>query len=82
MIEPLIFGVTGLLLLLAGLFLNLFIKIKESSTLYLLLNIFGGLSLFYYSYSLRSVPFMILQATWTVLPLYKLLCKIIGSTNS
>ena len=65
-------GVLGMILLLVGLFLLLFNKIKENSKTYLLLNIFGGLALFYYSFTLRSIPFMILQAVWTMIPLYKL----------
>jgi hypothetical protein len=69
----LLFGIFGMILLLAGLVLLLFGKIKEKSKPYLLLNILGGGFLFYYSYSLGSVPFMILQAVWTVIPLYKLI---------
>jgi hypothetical protein len=68
-------GVLGLIFLLVGLFLNLFKLVRENSKLYLLLNIFGGIFLFYYSYSLRSIPFMILQAVWTILPFYKLVSK-------
>jgi len=76
--TALITGVLGLLLLLAGLFSNLFKLLNGESKIYLLLNIFGGLFLFYYSYSLKSIPFMILQAIWTILPLYKFI-KIITS---
>ncbi len=69
----LLIGIFGMLSLLAGLFLLLFNKIKESSKLYLILNILGGALLFYYSYSLGSVPFMILQAVWTIISSYKLI---------
>jgi len=68
-----IVGVLGLVSLLIALFLLLFGKIRETSKTYLLLNIAGGIFLFYYSYTLASVPFMILQATWTIIPLYKLI---------
>lgn len=68
-----IIGIFGMLLLLAGLLLLLAHNIKENSKAYLLLNIFGGAFLFYYSYSLNSVPFMILQGVWTVIPLYNLI---------
>ncbi|MEK6885771.1 MAG: hypothetical protein AABX17_02290 [Nanoarchaeota archaeon] len=69
----LLMGIFGMLSLLAGLLLLLTGKIKETSKAYLWLNIFGGALLFYYSYSLNSIPFMILQAVWTIIPLYKLI---------
>ena len=69
----LLVGIFGMVLLLAGLFLLLFNKIKESSSAYLLLNIFGGAFLFYYSYSLGSVPFIVLKAVWTIILSYKLI---------
>jgi hypothetical protein len=68
----LLMGILGMLLLLVALFLLLLNKITGNSKSYLLLNILGGASLFYYSYSLDSIPFMILQAVWTVIPAYKL----------
>ena len=69
----LIVGVSGLILLLAGLSLLIFKIIKEDSKIYLLLNIFGGGFLFIYSYNLKSLPFMILEAIWTIIPLYKII---------
>jgi len=69
----LISGIIGMLFILAGLFLVLFHEIRSNSKAYLWLNIIGGLLLFFYSFQLKSIPFMILQGIWVILPAYKLL---------
>jgi len=69
----LIIGTTGMLFLLVAFVLNLLKKIMQDSALYNILNIIGGGFLTYYAYSLNSIPFLILEAIWTLFAVYKLI---------
>ncbi|MBS3098199.1 hypothetical protein J4209_05375 [Candidatus Woesearchaeota archaeon] len=73
MVNTIYFGYTGLLFILTAFILNISKKINTDSKLYNLLNLIGGASLAYYSFTLKSIPFIILQAIWAVFALYNLI---------
>ena len=73
MIEPIIFGIIGAFSILLSFFLDIFDIIKEKSNLNLGLNIFGSLFLFYYAYLEIVIPFMILNITWAIVSIVKLI---------
>lgn len=73
MINAIYFGYFGLLLILTAFILNISKKINTDSKLYNLLNLIGGASLAYYSFTLKSIPFIVLQAIWAVFALYNLI---------
>jgi len=68
----LIIGTIGMLCLLIAFILNLLKKITQDSLAYNTLNIIGGGLLTYYAYVLNSIPFLILEAIWTLFAIYKL----------
>ena len=68
-----IIGTTGMLFLLVAFVLNLLKKVMQDSVIYNVLNIIGGGLLTYYAYSLSSIPFLILEAIWTLFAAYKLI---------
>jgi hypothetical protein len=67
----LIIGIAGMILIVAGFLLNIIHKINVKSSSYLWLNIFGCIFLFYYSWTIQSIPFAILQAVWGLAALIK-----------
>lgn len=69
----LIIGTIGMFLILIAFILNLFKKIMQDSISYNLMNIIGAGMLTYYALALNSVPFIILQATWGLFALFKLI---------
>ncbi len=73
MIEPIIFGIIGASSILLSFFLDLFDIIEEASKLNLCLNIFGSLFLFYYAYLENVIPFMVLNTTWAIVSVIKLI---------
>ncbi len=73
MIEPIFIGIIGASSILISFFLDLFDIIEETSKLYLSLNIFGSLFLFYYAYLENVIPFLILNIIWTIVSILKLI---------
>ena len=71
MIEPLVIGLVGVTLMLAGFFLNLFKWIKVNSKAYLLLNIVGAGLATYYSVLIDALPFVIFEGVWTIFAAYQ-----------
>jgi hypothetical protein len=59
----------GVFLILLAFFLNTFNYIEANSKLYLLLNIVGGAFACYGSILLNSLPFIILEGTWSLVAL-------------
>ena len=65
-------GFIGVAILLIAFLLNLLKKISSESLVYILLNIIGaGLSCLA-SWLINYMPFVILEATWTVVSLFAL----------
>ncbi len=65
-------GFIGVAILLIAFLLNLLKKISSGSLVYILLNIIGaGLSCLA-SWLIHYLPFVILEATWTVVSLFAL----------
>jgi len=60
-------------MLLVAFVLNLFKILSEESVAYSVLNITGGGLLTFYAYDLGSIPFLILEAIWTIFATYKLI---------
>jgi len=73
MIEPIFIGIVGASSILISFFLDLFDVIEETSKLYLSLNIFGSLFLFYYAYLENVIPFLVLNIIWTIVSIVKLI---------
>ena len=72
-VEPLIIGLVGVTLMLAGFFLNLFKWIKVDSKTYILLNIIGAGLATYYSILINAIPFVIFEGIWTSVAIYQFL---------
>jgi hypothetical protein len=70
---PLLIGTGGMMLILLAFALNLFKWIMQDSVSYSILNIIGAGMLTYYALILDSFPFIILQVTWGLFALYKLI---------
>ena len=73
MADAMYFGVVGLILILTAFILNELKKLNTDSKLYNIFNLIGGISLTYYSYTLKSIPFIILQSVWAIFALYNLI---------
>ena len=71
MFDPLILGLIGVTLMLAGFFLNLFKLIEAESKLYLTLNIIGAGLATVYSFLINTIPFIIFEGIWTSFAAYK-----------
>jgi len=78
MIEPLYIGLIGMFLLLISFLLNLFRNFSPNSKIYLLLNVLGAGFLSYYAYISNTFIFLILNALWALISLYKLIKAIRG----
>jgi hypothetical protein len=73
-----IIGSVGVMLLLVAFFLNLFKFIPQESKMYILLNIIGaGLSC-YASILIDYMPFVILEATWSLVAILAFVKNIRG----
>lgn len=59
----------GVSLILLAFFLNTFKYLKEKSKIYFILNIVGGAFACYGSVLLNSIPFIILEGTWSLVAL-------------
>lgn len=63
----------GVSLILLAFFLNTFKYLKEKSKFYFILNIVGGAFACYGSILLNSIPFIILEGTWSLVALVGLI---------
>ena len=70
-VEPLIIGLVGVVLMLTGFFLNLFKWIKVDSKLYIILNIIGPGLATYYAILVKAWPFVIFESIWTLVSIYQ-----------
>ena len=68
-----IISTIGVSLILLAFFLNTFKYLTDNSKLYFVLNIIGGAFACYGSILLNSLPFIILEGTWSVVALIGLL---------
>jgi hypothetical protein len=68
-----IISTIGVSLILLAFFLNTFKYISDSSKLYFILNIIGGAFACYGSVLLNSLPFIILEGTWSLVALIGLM---------
>ncbi|MBA4239213.1 MAG: hypothetical protein C0448_00695 [Sphingobacteriaceae bacterium] len=64
-----IISTIGVSLILLAFFLNTFKYISDNGKLYFVLNIVGGAFACYGSVLLNSLPFIILEGTWSVVAL-------------
>ena len=70
---PTIVGSVGVALLLVAFVLNMLKKLHESHWLYLAMNAVGSLMAMYYAIVGENVPFIILEATWGLAALVRLI---------
>ena len=70
-VEPLIIGLVGVILMLTGFFLNLFKWIKVDSKGYIILNIVGPGLATYYAVLVNAIPFVIFEGIWTIVATYQ-----------
>ena len=68
-----IISTIGVSLILLAFFLNTFKFLADSSKLYFVLNIVGGAFACYGSVLLNSLPFIILEGTWSLVALVGLI---------
>lgn len=66
-------GFIGVAVLLIAFLLNLFNKIDRNSAAYIIMNITGAAMACLASWMIRYIPFVILEATWTVVSLIALI---------
>lgn len=62
-------GIAGSLLCITALGITLFKSNFGESNKYKLLNFAGGLCLLYYALAIDSIPFILLESIWALLPL-------------
>jgi hypothetical protein len=68
-----IIGSAGVFILLLAFVLNLMNKIYRESISYILMNVIGAGLACYASYLINYIPFIILEAVWTLVSLIALL---------
>jgi hypothetical protein len=68
-----IISTIGVSLILLAFFLNTFKYVSDNSNLYFILNIVGGAFACYGSVLLNSLPFIILEGTWSLVALIGLI---------
>ena len=67
-----IIGVMGMLLVLLAFVLDEFVqKFNQNTLLYNIINILGSGMLLYYAFSIRSWPFIVLNAVWLIAAMVK-----------
>ena len=66
-------GVIGVSTLLLAFLLNLFNKIPNNGLVYIFLNVIGGTIACFASILLKYVPFIILEAVWTLVSIISLI---------
>lgn len=62
----------GVLLILIPFFMTTLSWMSDKSMIYFLLNLFGGLLAFWGSLLVKSVPFAVLEGTWTLVAFFGL----------
>lgn len=72
-------GIIGSILCIAALAITLRNGKFGESVSYKLLNFCGGLCLLYYAITTKSLPFIILESIWALLPLISLVRKYLAS---
>jgi hypothetical protein len=72
-------GTIGVTILLLAYFLNLLNKISQQNLVYILLNLFGAGIACLASVLLHYLPFIILEAAWTLVSLAALLRYLMSS---
>ncbi|MEO6540991.1 MAG: hypothetical protein ABIN74_08385 [Ferruginibacter sp.] len=65
-------GFIGVAILLLAFLLNLFKKISSNSLAYIIMNIIGAGLACLASWLIHYIPFVILEATWTVVSIFAL----------
>ena len=68
-----IIGRIGVFILLLAFVLNLLNKISGDNSLYIVMNIIGAALACLASYLIKYIPFIILEAVWTLVSLFALL---------
>lgn len=68
-----IIGSVGVFILLLAFVLNLLHKISRENVIYILMNVAGGGLACFASYLIHYIPFIILEAVWTLVSLIALL---------
>ena len=68
-----IIGSVGVSVLLLAFVLNLLNKISRENIIYILMNCIGGALACFASYLIQYIPFIILEAVWTLVSLAALL---------
>jgi hypothetical protein len=66
-------GFIGVTILLIAFFLNLNNRLKKDNFVYLLMNVLGAGLACFASVLLKYMPFIIIEATWTLVSAYGLL---------
>lgn len=72
MLSPVVVGSIGVGLLLVAFALNLTRVIKESSLIYLLMNLIGAGMSAWYAWVSELIPFVILESVWALAALIRL----------
>lgn len=70
-IEPLVIGLSGVILLLIGFFMNLFKLVKVDSKAYIVLNIVGAGLATYYAVLVDALPFVLFEGIWALVAVYQ-----------
>ncbi|HQW84454.1 MAG TPA: hypothetical protein PK987_08340 [Ferruginibacter sp.] len=65
-------GFIGVAILLIAFLMNLLNKIDKNSLVYILMNVIGAGMACLASWMINYIPFIILEATWTVVSLFAL----------
>ena len=71
-LSPLTVGTAGVSLLLISFVLNLMGKLSEQGAVYLGLNFIGALLAACYAWAGRAYPFLVLEAVWAGVALFRL----------
>lgn len=74
--SPATIGSTGVALLLLAFGLNLSRVLHERHPLYLAMNIVGALLAAWYAFLSDAVPFVVLEVTWAVFALVRLMVQL------
>ena len=72
-----IIAIIGLASLLIAFALNAFHIIDKNDYTYNVLNLIGGGTLTYYSMTIKSIPFIILQSIWSIIALVGIVRKFV-----
>lgn len=67
-----VIGSIGVMLMLIAFILNINDTIDDDDLSYILLNLVGGIIAFIASYLISYYPFMVLEATWSMVSLWAL----------